>query len=265
MLDDLAPADLVLLEPDILDAITTYATVLANINTDWCDRILADSSPLTASARTVLLEYAHRVHIAFEMSPSERHSVQRQFPGVPLAASIAESLVGGQHVLRRYDEAEQANSDGHALACAAVDARRAGIHRGLLRDRLAGLFRHVRGMRRSRKAFHAALSWATEVPDGASVAVLNARREDSGGGWSALGYLAAADEGHYGHPAREIPADFWTALLGTLPPNDVFHLAVAAHLRGQHHITHAALEKATSSDKPAIARYATTAVKRLNT
>lgn len=80
VLDDLSPADLLLLTPAALDVMSSRAAILANINTSWIERILADRSSITASGKAALLEYAARVSVPFTLGPRERERFSAQHP-----------------------------------------------------------------------------------------------------------------------------------------------------------------------------------------
>jgi hypothetical protein len=232
-LDDLSPADLNLLGTDILDRICERAAVIANINTAVCDRILADRSPITGPARTALLEYAMRVHVPFELSPDERKAVQAMYPSVNVTTGIGEAMVGGNVPVRRYHEGMADNPDGHTLVQAAIDARRCGIHRGLNEAELRELFNSYCGGRRSRHAFTQALTWASEVPPGASVGLIGRNEGGRGERWRVFGYAAGADDGDHGFTVRPIPASGWAAMLKVLAESDGYALGIGAHLRDQ--------------------------------
>ncbi|WP_280422764.1 hypothetical protein [Nocardia carnea] len=244
-LDDLSPADLNLLGTGILDRICQRAAVIANINTAVCDRILADRSPVTGPARTALLEYATRKHVSFELSQDERKAVQAIYPNVNVTTSIGEALVGGNVVVHRYHEGITDNPDGHTLVQAAIDARRCGIHRGLTETELRELFNSYCGGRRSRHAFTQALTWASDVPPGASVGLIARTEGGQGAAWKVLGYAAGADDGDHGFTIRPIPDSGWTAILKVLAKSDGYALGIGAHLRNQPDTAVAAFTEAT--------------------
>lgn len=263
-IDDAAPSDLVLLQPAVLDRIRQRATVLINIDSAWCDRLLTDNSPLTAPARAVLLEHAERIHIPFAMSTRERTAAEDAMPHIAWGDSIAESLVGGNVVKRRYLDSANTQPDGHALARIAIDARRAGIHHGLTSRQLRLLFTRQHKTFRWSRRYRPAFDWATHIPaPDASVSVVQAVDDRLGGGWSALAYLAASDDGRQDQPARPIPANHWTNLLLELTKGDAFNVAVAAHLRGLPDVTETALRRAAGSSNTAIADHADTALAQL--
>lgn len=264
-LDDLSPADLILLDDEALDIITTRAIVLANINTFWCTRLTNDTSEMTAGARKTILERAERTTVPFALTPGERQRAQEAFPDLALGVSLAESLVGGDILLRHFDQGTNNCPDGHALVQAAVDARHAGIHRGLTDTELRDIFPAPgRGLVKHRpndETFAKALAWATTPPPGASLPLLTQRA----GGRTALNYLAGAQDGMLGGPASPTPHSRWAILIDRLPRSDAFNIGVAAHLRGLPDIAEAAFRAAVKCGDPIIYAAAKTALSRMST
>lgn len=257
-LDDLCPGNLLLLDMEVLAIITRHAVVLASMNRDWYRRITRDSSHLADTARAVLTNHAHHLSMPFEMDHEERRHAQSAFPHVRINANLAEALVGGQILLGRYDRGRYGCPHGHVLVSLAIDARRAGVHRGLTDSELAELFRRSGTYgAKSPQAFTEALEWATLVPDGAASALLHPDRR---GGWTALPYLAAADDGYYAHGVRDLAPRTWLTLIAALPPTDAFHVGAGAHFRGLHEVAGAAFLRAKKSPDPIIAAKAAAVV-----
>jgi hypothetical protein len=250
-LDDLCPGNLLLLDADVLDIITMHAVILASMNRSWFRRITADTSRVAATARTVLTTYAHHLTMPFEMNSEERRRAQAEFPHVRINANLAEALVGGSVLLGRYHRGRYGCPHGHALVSLAVDARRAGVHRGLSEEELAELFQRSGTLgARSPQAFTEAMEWATLVPNDAASALLHPDRK---GGWTALPYLAAAEDGNYSHPTREIAPRTWLTMISALPSTDSFHVGAGAHFYGLQEIAGAAFLRARKSPDPVIA------------
>ncbi|MFI8977154.1 hypothetical protein ACIGO9_30025 [Nocardia asteroides] len=254
-LDDLSPADVTLLGTGVLERICRHAAVMANINTAVCERLLADRAPATGPARTVLLEYAHRAHVPFTLSTRERATLEALYPGLAVTASIGEAMVGGNILVRHYHHAATEYPDGHLLVQAAVDARRAGIHRDLSVTELRELFESYSARPRTERAFAQALDWAGKPPAGASTGLLRApARPRHPGGWKVLGYVAGADDGAHRSPARPIPESGWTALVAVLAGTNGYALGIGALLRGRPDIATAAFTAAAGySDAAGIA------------
>lgn len=258
-LDDLTPADLVLLA-GVLDAELAHAAVFVSIGSAWCGRILADRSPITSAARTVLLEYAVRVTLPFALSSDERRRAAQRHPELGIRDSIAEAMVGGDVLVRRYHAGQREHPNGAALVHTAVDVRRCGVNRGLTTTELARLDRR-HAPDRSDGEFAEALTWATTRPVDAAEGLL-VRGHDEGT-WTALSYLAGADDGDHEYPSRGITDHAWAAVLDVLPARDAYQIAVAAHLRHRSDITVLALRRATTSQHPQIAAAALAALRHV--
>ncbi|WP_250305377.1 hypothetical protein [Streptomyces sp. A 4/2] len=231
-LDGLTPADLVLLGSGVLDKTLPHAVVLASVDTAWRGRLLADTSPATAPARTVLLEYAHRIKVPFTLTARERSYLREK--GYPVSKGLAESLVGGENLVRHYHQAARSAPEGHLLVQAAIDVRRCGIHRPLGEDELYRLWCARGSHEDSRLLFERALDWAGAVPDGASTGLLSRAAGGASPDWRVLAYAAGADEGNHGHKPRPLGAREWNEVSQQLPePGDQFNLGIAAHLHGR--------------------------------
>jgi hypothetical protein len=263
-LDDLSPGDLILLANHNLEAMSRRATVLASINRHWFRLLADDTSPLTACLRSMLRLYITHISLKSDMSKEERRRTQAAYPNLALGSTLAESLVGGDALVRHYDSSAHAHPDGYALITTAVDARRAGVHRGFSEDEMRRMFVNTGDpKRRSNSAFPKAFSWATQIPHDATVAPL--AEKAGSGGRAAIGYLAAAADGNLGHPVREVPEATWAALLDVLPRNDAFQIGVAAYLRGHAQVATAAFTKAADSHNEAIAEHGMLALMQMKT
>ncbi|WP_030230218.1 hypothetical protein [Streptomyces sp. NRRL S-350] len=242
-LDGLTPADLVLLGSGVLDKILPHAMVLASVDTAWRDRLLADTSPATAPARTVLLEYAHCIKVPFALTARERNYLREK--GYPVSKGIAESLVGGENLVRHYHRAARSTPDGHLLVQAAIDVRRCGIHRPLTEDELYRLWCSRTDHDNSRPLFERALHWASTVPDGSSTGLLYRAAGGTSPRWRVLAYAAGADDGNHGHKTRPLGAREWNEVAQQLPESgDQYDLGIAAHLHGRSDTAITALTQA---------------------
>ncbi|WP_328973570.1 hypothetical protein [Streptomyces sp. NBC_00239] len=231
-LDGLTPADLVLLGRGILDQVLPRALVLASIDTFWADRVLRDSSAATAPARTVLLEYANRITVPFTLTPRERSWLREM--GYPVSKGIAESLVGGENLIKHYRRGARSNPDGHRLVQAVVDVRRCGVHRPLHEDELQSLWEAQGRCDDSLHAFRRALDWASSIPEGATTGLLFRARGGESDAWRVLGYAAGADNGDHGHKARPLDDGAWKRTREVFADvDDQYALGIAAHLHGR--------------------------------
>ena len=243
-LDGLTPADLVLLGSGVLDKTLPHAVVLASVDTAWHDRLLADHSPATAPARTVLLEYAHRIRVPFALTPRERNYLREK--GYPVSKGLAESLVGGENLVRHYRRAARSAPEGHLLVQAAIDVRRCGIHRPLTEDELYRLWCSRTDHDNSRPLFERALHWAATVPAGASTGLLYRAAGGTSPHWRVLAYAAGADDGNHGHKPRPLGTREWNEVAQQLPePGDQYDLGIAAHLHGRSDTAATVLTQAT--------------------
>ncbi|MFJ3182406.1 hypothetical protein ACIPJN_29020 [Streptomyces sp. NPDC086796] len=239
-LDDLSPADLVLLGHGALAGVLPRAVVLASMKTAWCDRLLEHKSAVTAPARTLLMEYADRVTVPFAMTSRERSWLRGQ--GYPVSKGIAESLVGGEVLVRHYRKAARSNPLGQLLVQAVVDARRCGIHRPFSEDELLALWR---ACGEDTGGFQRALDWASTPPEGASTGLLFPAGGDRSRGWRPLSYAAGADDGDHDHKPRPLTNHRWQEVADALPnEGDQYALGIAAHLYGQQATAAVALRQA---------------------
>lgn len=250
-LDDLSPADLMLLTPAVLDVVARRALIIASINTSWADRILADRSPVTATGRVVLLEYAARVTVPLELEPHVREQLSALRPDLDFSTSVGEAFVGGNVLLQRYQTAGAAAADGRALVEAAIDARRAGLHRGVRENELKDLLPRSSAAPRGHRRFVRALEWATSVPAGANSGILFSGKEK--GTWQVMSYVAAADDGGRGEPTRVISDQTWDEIITTVPATDALQVGVSAHLRGRADVAEKAFRRAAGADHPVVA------------
>jgi hypothetical protein len=239
---DLTPGELVLLTPEVLDIVTTYSAITATVCARWCALFEKDTDDTTADARTLLVERANRVSIPSGAQPGQLDPV--------VSAVVANAARKGDHLLSHFQQGASQNPVGQELAQAAIDVRRAGVHRGLFPHELRALLAHGRASResgqlarsRSLTTFHDAMTWASGASRRSTTGLL-AKRDD--GSWSAVNYLAAAQDGGTDEPVRAIPHARWTMMIDKLLPVDAFHIGVAAHLRGLPRIRDAAYRTAS--------------------
>ncbi|TLQ39236.1 hypothetical protein [Streptomyces marianii] len=245
-LDGLAPADLVLLGHGVLDQVLPHAMVLASVDAFWCDRVLRDGSAAIAPARTVLLEYADRIPVPFTLSPRERSRLREM--GYPVSKGLAESLVGGENLIKHYRRGARSHPEGHRLVQAAIDARRCGIHRPFSEDELQRLWEARGG---SPGAFQRALDWASAVPEGSTTGLLFRAHGGQSEDWRVLGYAAGADNGDHGHKARRLSDDAWKQARELFADAaDQYALGIAAHLHGRDETARLALSRTVQVAPP---------------
>ncbi|MEO3976720.1 hypothetical protein [Streptomyces sp. CAU 1734] len=258
-MDDLSPADLVLLGHGALADVLPSAVVLASVNAGWYERLLEHPSAITAPARTVLMEYADRVTVPFAMTSRERSWLRAQ--GYLVSKGIAESLVGGEVLVKHYRKAARTNPRGQLLVQAAVDARRCGIHRPFSEDELMALWLACGG--EDADAFQQALDWASTPPEGTSTGLIFPAGGDPSRGWRPLAYAAGADDGDHGHKPRPLTSRRWQEVTGALSKKaDQYALGIAAHLHGEQATAAFALWQAAGG-AGAVARAALRALDRI--
>lgn len=247
-LDGLTPADLVLLGHGVLDQVLPHAVVLASIDTFWADRVLRDGSTAIAPARAVLLEYADRIPVPFTLTPRERSWLRQM--GYPVSKGLAESLVGGENLIKHYRRGARSNPEGQRLVQAAADALRCGIHRPFSEDELKRLW-VARGGDDSLGAFQRALDWASAIPEGATTGLLFRARGGQSENWRVLGYAAGADNGDHGHKARPLSDDAWKQARELFADvGDQYALGIAAHLHGRDETARLALAQVVQVAQP---------------
>ncbi|MEU4655014.1 hypothetical protein AB0G32_13940 [Streptomyces sp. NPDC023723] len=247
-LDDLSPADLVLLGHGVLDDVLPHALVMATMATAWCERLLKDGSAVTAPARAVLVQYAKRVSVAFAMTPREEAALREM--GFPVSKGFAESIVGGESLVRRYRRRARSHREGHLLVQAAVDARRCGIHRPLGTEEMYRLWCVFGDYEHDRccLAFPRALDWARALPRDAGTGLLVHAAGGTSPHWRVLSYAAGADDGDHGHEPRPLGDHERNAVLTSLPDAaDQFAIGIAAHLHDRRDTAKAALTQAAEA------------------
>jgi tetratricopeptide (TPR) repeat protein len=256
-LDDLSASDLNSLTGTVLDALAQQSAVVATITTARWNEVLHSSTGITAAARDALRR-AVRVDVDFEPTEDERADFQRTYPDEELRGTIAETLVGGDVLLAKYQAGRQGHPAGCALVQAAVDVRRAGVTRPVTEPELRSLFplylRRVRiGLAPTTEQFTEGLRWAAE-PVASQVALLRRTESPRGEvGWEALDYVVSADDGQRDHPFRAIPDELWLELPNLAPAVESFAIGFAASLRDLPEVAIRASRRAADSGDADIA------------
>jgi hypothetical protein len=259
--EDLSPAGLALLDTEVVDIVSEQATIAANVAPAWCMRLEHDTTRVTAGARNVLRNRVHRVSLPHDLSADERRRAHALFPELKLSVDAAETMIGGRRLLARYDQSRQEQLAGRLLVEAAVDVRRAGVHRGLDPMELMDLYTAVAPPSLcTREHFDIAFRWATAVPPGCTVGLLVGRNDNT---WTALSYVAAADDGEHRHQVRPLTTHGWDVVLRHTLPTDAFDIGIAAHLRASPEIARTALWRAARCHDAVLAARALSALDQL--
>jgi tetratricopeptide (TPR) repeat protein len=157
----------------------------------------------------------------------------------------AEYLAAGPRLLAEWHDAWSAGvrPRGAALVAAAIDACRAGMHRGVgisLLRRLHGHYLDKRGGAALRpESFADALAWAVEPTDGTSALLMPSgpRR------FQVFGYLLDATD-------SDIPATTWRTLIAHATTSDCWHIGQAAYAKRELRFAETAFRRA-AADNPA--------------
>jgi tetratricopeptide (TPR) repeat protein len=257
LLDDLNPADLGALTPEVLDSIRGWAVIAATMNAKRREEALnlggsvgvAARAALATAARSGEYELASGRPIGKEKKEAERLYPQERFDG-----SIAETLVGARDLIARYRASQDSDPAGCAVVRAAIDARRAGLARPVTEAELDRLFPsylsevHV-GVPPTAEQFADGILWAEE-PVASQVALLRpASRAGEKRAWTIFDYAVTADDST-GGGGRPIPAETWSELIDVIPPEDCLSVGITAASRFELKASVAALRKATASSRP---------------
>jgi Flp pilus assembly protein TadD len=255
VLDDLDPAGLEALTIDALEHVRGRAVIAATMTAQRRADVLTTGSEVGNIARAALAATSGEYELTSEPPVgSERSEAERLYPGERFDGSIAETLVGARELIARYKASYDSHPAGCAVMRAAIDARRAGLHRPITETELWRLFppylHTVRiGLTPTREQFAAGIQWAAR-PVASQVALLRpANRGRGPQAWIVFDHAVAADEG-YGGDLRPLPANTWSELIDMLPPRDTFPVGMAALANHQNTIAVMAFRKATESDQP---------------
>ncbi|MGW4686383.1 hypothetical protein ACWEPM_15980 [Streptomyces sp. NPDC004244] len=229
--------------------------VLATLRTEEYRRFDArEESRLTGSDRDAwrtqrdVLRRAEVVRLARQWSPEERRRAadHRQDPRINTALragerfGIAEVLSAGARLLAAWQHAwaPGANPRGAAVVAAAVDCRRAGLHRPVSRERLCEL--HVphlaaRGGGDLRpEPFAEAMDWACAAGYATSGLLVGDRSQ----GYAAFDYLIDTPG------LAPVPDHLWRTLVTRVTPAEAYDMGLLAHQEGRSRRAAEALSRA---------------------
>jgi len=185
-LDDLMASDLAHLSADVLNWVAQYAVLVATMTDERWHEVLASSGEVATTARAALRR-AVKVPLDFELTAMEKAEAEKLYPQERVAASLAETLVGGEQLVDKLRAGRRTEPAGYALVQAAIDARRAGLSRAVTDDELRTLYplylRRIRiDLDPTIALFERGLSWARE-PVASQVALMTRAASD---GWEVL-------------------------------------------------------------------------------
>ena len=263
LLDDLAPADLEALTPDVLDQVTSWAVIAATMTARQRNDVLRSGSEVGTFARSALEHRSRQYELPSDPpAGAAKADAERLYPGERFDGSIAETLVGGRELIARYKASHDENPAGCAVLRAAIDCRRAGLSRPVTEPELLRLFpSYLRAIRVDLAAtgdlFADGIRWA-EVPVASQVALL--RRTDSGrepATWTVLDHAVTADDGDGDQSSRPIPADTWAEVIAMISPEDALGVGFAAYARYAVSVAMSAFCKGSASADADLAQAAT--------
>ena len=254
VLDDVDPAGLEALTPDVLGLLRSWAVVAATMTARRRAQVLASGGDIGAVTRAALAAASGEYELLSEPPVGvEKAEAERLYPAERFDGSIAETLVGARELISRYKASRDSHPAGCAVVRAAVDIRRAGVSRPVTATELRRLFPlYMRSIRAGRtptdKQFNAGIEWATR-PVTSQVALLRlAAPGQEPPAWLVFDHAVTADEGD-GGPRRAIPAAVWTELVDMLLADDALAVGKSAFLAGHSTIAVAAFRKAANSSQ----------------
>jgi hypothetical protein len=224
VLDDLDPAGLDALTPDVLGEVRGWAVIAATMTAQRRDDVVKTGSEVGAVARAALAAISgeHEL-VSGPPAGTEKAEAERLYPDERFDGSIAETLVGARELIARYKASHDDHPAGCAVVRAAIDARRAGVSRPVTEAELRRLFplylHAVRiGLIPTGEQFTDGIQWAAR-PIASRVALLRqANPGQEPPTWIIFDHAVTADEGHSGYHPRPIPAETWAELTDLLPP-----------------------------------------------
>jgi tetratricopeptide (TPR) repeat protein len=269
VLDNLDPAGLEALTPDVLNLVRQYAVIAATMTSQRRADVLRTGGEVGGVAQAALATVTGEYELSSEPPMgAQRAEAERLYPEERFDGSIAETLVGARELIARY----KASHDTHPAACAilraAIDCRRAGIFRPIAEPELRRLFPlYLPAVRidltPTEERLAAALEWAA-IPIASQVALLqraNPGQEPSA--WIIFDHAVTADEGHGEHLSRPIPAEMWSELTDVVSVDDAFYIGFSADRRDLTAAAIAAFQKARHSSLINIASLAALGLGRL--
>jgi tetratricopeptide (TPR) repeat protein len=257
LLDDLNPADLEALTPEVLDSVRSWAVIATTMTAKRRQEALNLQGGVGMVARAALAAASRSGEYQLASGPptgQQKEEAERLYPQERFDGSIAETLVGARDLIARYTASQDCNPAGCAVVRAAIDARRAGLARPVTEAELRRLFpsylADVRvGASPTAEQLADGIHWAEE-PVASQVALL---RPASQGGekraWIIFDYAVAADDSP-GGGGRPIPAGTWGELIDVIPPEDCLSVGITAASHLELDATFKALRKATDSSRP---------------
>ena len=158
---------------------------------------------------------------------------------------VAQYLAAAPELFRLWQDnrgsAPEGQPRGVALVAAAVDARRAGYHRGIPLDVLKRLHEFYLGESTAHirlETWDEAVAWAM-TPLYSTSSLLMPDGKDA---YVAFDYLGDAVDGTL--PVRELPPGVWDELISFVPADDVMEVAWSAFYRSRPVAAETALQKA---------------------
>ncbi len=152
---------------------------------------------------------------------------------------LAPYLIGVEHLINRYVEAESARTHqaGRAILRAAVDCRRAGYSEPISDDVLRTLYRHYLGDALALSSFEEGMRWLCASEDDSNVPLL---RLDAGG-YQALSYFVEYMDPSDDRPVRD---EVWAELLKVASIASLLQIGLSALRRQAFVIANQAFARA---------------------
>jgi TolA-binding protein len=207
--------------------------VLATIRLSEHSRFRQLSGSLGRTVREVLgCARAITLSAAFD-NPTERAAIARLYPGESFIGGLGEHLAAAPELALKFEEGIEQCPEGVALVKAAVDWRRAGLSRPIVRSELRLLWEaYFEGlqplMSSSEKAFNRGLAWATKL-EGRTAALLVRAPEQTDEAYVASDYLLELVEQQ--RPCLERDKT-WTFVLARATAGEAVKVGIAAYTRG---------------------------------
>ncbi|GAB3400713.1 tetratricopeptide repeat protein [Flindersiella endophytica] len=221
----------------VIDEISRWALIVATIPLRRYQQLRRGGSDVATTAH-MALSRAEVVELELALTDEELAQARWRYPSEEFKRSVGEALVGAPELVSKYRIGGQANAPGTAIVQAMVDWRRAGLNWPIPDYELRRLFPlYLRaidaGVAPDAEQFTRGMDWATE-PISMLEGLVHPVGSGKTGGWAALDYLVAVDDGMGDLAARPVPGFAWQELLAMAGPADAFGIAVSAYLRGDH-------------------------------
>lgn len=271
VLDNLDPAGLEALTPDVLNLVRQSAAIAATMTSQRRADVLRTGGEARGVAQVALAAVTGEYELSSEPpTGAQRAEAERLYPAERFDGSVAETLVGARELIARYKASHDTNPAACAVLRAAIDCRRAGIFRPITESELRRLFPlYLRAVRidltPTEERLAAAVEWAA-IPIASQVALLQrANPGQEPPAWIIFDHAVTSDEGHGEHLSRPIPTEIWSELTDTVSVDDAFYIGFSADRRNQTAAAIAAFQKAQRSNLVHIASLAALALGRLLT